>query len=205
MNRRLTAYILIVLLCGMFLQTGALAEVVPAQPGAGAPASFFSLPDDSEQRVLPGEYVETPEDIIVAAMELYSWFTISPLDVDPDLISPDGYLYRVADEELCLNEVISALLAEHFSEEVISEIMLYEVYTVIDGMLYTTAGGGRGMDENISSVKYEETYRDEEKIIYTVTVSYYGEAEFYMLPDEFEFIREKINDRWVFTQFTFFW
>ncbi len=196
---------LVMLLCGIFVQGGAWAEVFPAQPGAGVPEGIEDMSNTAEQRVLPGEYVETPEDIIVAALELYSWFTISPLDVDPDLISPDGYLYRVADEELCQNEVISHLLAETFSEEVIREIMMYEVYTVIDGLLYTTAGGGRGIDENISFVEYEEVYADEAKVIYNVTVHYHGEAEFYMLPDEFEFIREKIDERWVFTQFTFFW
>jgi hypothetical protein len=192
---------LAVLLCGILGYEGAWAQAVPAQPGA---AGFVQTVEEA-QRVLPGDYAETPEDIIVAAMELYSWFTISPLDVDPDLISADGFLYRVADEELCRNEVIMQLLSDTFSAQIIEEMMMYEVYTVIDGMLYTTAGGGRGIDQNISFVEYEETYSDEQKIVYRVVVHYHGEAEFYMLPDEFEFIREKIDDKWLFTQFIFFW
>jgi hypothetical protein len=159
--------------------------------------------------VLPGvdeaEYEETPEDIIVAGLEVYSWFTISPLDVDTGLMLPDGSAYRVADESLCSYDVIISLLKTMFSDEIINDMFSYEMYTVIDGIMYTTVGGGRWIDESIASVEYEEVSADEAKIVYNVTVHYHAVNDIQVEPDVFEFVREKIEDRWLFTQFTFFW
>ena len=146
---------------------------------------------------------ETPDQVITSAMEIYSWFTISPLDVDPELPGGDG-LFRVADENMCSYETMMRLLEDHFSEEIIEGILSYEVYTVIDGLLYGE-GMGRAIDPNISDVEYEEISVDEEKIVYQATVHYVGEGENGIVPDVFEFVRERKEDKWVFTQFTFFW
>jgi len=151
-----------------------------------------------------GAFGETPEEIILSAMEIFSWFTIWPLDVDPELCAEDGSVWRVADETLCNNETMMGLLNDTFSEEIVDEMLAYEVYTVINGMLYGTSGG-RPIDPNISWVEYEETYSDEFEIIYTATVHYYGEGENGVEPDVFEFIRQQIDEKWVFTQFPFFW
>ena len=46
---------------------------------------------------------------------------------------------------------------------------------------------------------------DEEKIVYQVTVHYYDRDGISIEPDVFEFMQEKIEEQWLFTQFTFFW
>ena len=147
---------------------------------------------------------EAPEDVILPAMEMYSWFTISPLDVDPELAAADGSVFRVADEMLCKYETMIRLLDFTFSPELVEEMFAYGRYTVIDGFLYGTAEG-RGIDPLISEVTYEETHRSEDKIVYTVTVNYLGEGENAMEPHVLEFVREPVEGLWVFTQFPFFW
>lgn len=158
----------------------------------------------AEEAYTEEAFIETPENIIVSAMEVFSWFTISPLDVDVELACGIEGRYRVADEALCRQDVLMSLLGEYFSPEIIEGMLAYEVYTVVDGFMYGD-GVGRSIDPNISEVEYEETFSDEARVVYTVTVHYLGEGENGIVPDVFEFIREKQEDRWVFTQFPFFW
>lgn len=159
---------------------------------------------DEGERAFIGVYEETPEQVIVSAMEIYSWFTICPLDVDPELAGGDGTVFRVADEVLCDYSIMMRLLDFSFSPELVEEMFAYETYTVIDGLLYGR-GGGRAIDPLISEVTYEETERTEDRIVYTVTVHYLGSGENVMEPDVLEFVREPIKGQWVFTQFPFFW
>ncbi len=200
MVRRAVAWMLVILL----LIPGALAQETAAEGN-----SVYGWSEGEQQRVLPGdyadEYIETPEDIIVAALEVYSWFTISPLDVDTGLMLSDGSAYRVADESLCSYDVMISLLKTMFSDEIITGMFGFGLYTVLDGMLFTTVGGGRGIDENICYVEYEEVLREEAKIVYNVTLYYYGEGTDELVPETFEFVRELIDEQWVFTQFVFFW
>jgi len=157
-----------------------------------------------QERAFMGAFSETPEELIVSAMEVYSWFTISPLDVDPELMGGSGGVWRVADEALCHVDVMMRLMDFIFSPEIVDYLMNYGPYTVIDGMLYGAAGG-RSVDPRISNVEYEESTADDEKIVYTVTVHYLDEAGKEMEPDVLEFVREKIEGQWVFTVFPFFW
>ena len=160
----------------------------------------FSL----QERAFMGAFSETPEEMILSAMEVYSWFTISPLDVDPELAGGDGSVWRVADEALCSEDVMMRLLDFIFCPEIVEDLMAYGPYTVIDGMLYSVAGG-RSIDPRIYDVKYEATYSDEEKSVYTVTVCYRDETGAELEPDVLEFVREKIDGQWLFTAFPFFW
>lgn len=168
-----------------------------------APVWAEELSEEGERQFLAVSE-EMPEDIILSAMEIYSWFTISPLDVDWELPSEDGSVWRVADEVLCDYETMMRLLDFSFSPEVVAEMLAFETYTVIDGCLYGTAAG-RPVDPLISEVIYEETERSEERVVYTVTVNYLGEGENAIEPHVLEFIREPVNGLWVFTQFPFFW
>ena len=168
------------------------------------PALAEEVQEETGERSFPGVYGETPEEIIVSAMEVYSWFTICPLDVDPELAGGDGSVFRVADETLCNYNAVIRLLDFTFSEEIVEGLLAYDVYTIIDDTLYGT-GGGRTIDPRICEVNYEETYSDEERVVYTVTVHYLGEGENAVEPDVLEFVRERIGGQWLFTQFPFFW
>ena len=157
-----------------------------------------------QERAFMVAFSETPEEIILSAMEVYSWFTISPLDVDPELAGGDGSVWRVADEALCSEEVMLRLLDFIFCPEIVGNLMTYGPYTAIDGLLYSVSGG-RSVDPRICGVRYEETFADEEKKVYTVTVSYRDEEGNELEPDVLEFVREKIDGQWLFTAFPFFW
>lgn len=165
--------------------------------------AFLMLTGCAAGAQMQTDRTQTPDEIITSAMEIYSWFTISPLDVDVELPGGEGF-YRVADETLCRYDTLMGMLQEHFSPEIIDGILAYKVYTFIDGIAYGD-GQGRGIDPNISDVEYEEISSDEQKTVYRATVHYLGEGENGIVPDVFEFVRERIGDKWVFTQFTFFW
>lgn len=146
------------------------------------------------------------QDEILSAMTVYSWFTIAPLDVNGDVPAPDGGKYRVLDDELVSAETMQATMAAHFSDDLIDELWAWGSYETVDGQLYGYYPGEspyeRPIDPDISEVEYALTLHTDEARIYTVTVYSLSSDE----PLLFEFIQEKTEDnRWVFTQFPFFW
>ena len=148
----------------------------------------------------------SPQDEILSAMAVYSWFTIAPLDVNGDVPSPDGSRYRVLDDALVSAEAMQETLAAHFSDDIIKELWAWGAYETVDGLLYGYYPGEspyeRPVDPNISEVEYALALHTDDARIYTVTVYALTADE----PLLFEFIQEKTDDgRWVFTQFPFFW
>lgn len=146
------------------------------------------------------------QDEILSAMTVYSWFTIAPLDVNGDVPAPDGGKYRVLDDELVSAETMQATMAAHFSDDLIDELWAWGSYETVDGQLYGYYPGEspyeRPIDPDISEVEYALTLHTDGARIYTVTVYSLSSDE----PLLFEFIQEKTEDnRWVFTQFPFFW
>lgn len=146
------------------------------------------------------------QDQILSAMTVYSWFTIAPLDVNGDVPAPDGGKYRVLDDELVSAETMQATMAAHFSDDLIDELWAWGSYETVDGQLYGYYPGEspyeRPIDPDISEVEYALALHTDEARIYTVTVYSLSSDE----PLLFEFIQEKTEDnRWVFTQFPFFW
>ena len=146
------------------------------------------------------------QDEILSAMTVYSWFTIAPMDVNGDVPAPDGGKYRVLDDELVSAETMQATMAAHFSDDLIDELWAWGSYETVDGQLYGYYPGEspyeRPIDPDISEVEYALALHTDEARIYTVTVYSLSSDE----PLLFEFIQEKTEDnRWVFTQFPFFW
>ena len=146
------------------------------------------------------------QDEILSAMTVYSWFTIAPLDVNGDVPAPDGGKYRVLDDEIVSAETMQATMAAHFSDDLIDELWAWGSYETVDGQLYGYYPGEspyeRPIDPDISEVEYALALHTDEARIYTVTVYSLSSDE----PLLFEFIQEKTEDnRWVFTQFPFFW
>lgn len=146
------------------------------------------------------------QDVIVPAMEVYSWFTISPLDVNGDVPSASGDKYRVLDDDLVVYENMLAVLQSCFSEELIEEIWAWGSYETVNGQLYGYYPGEspleRSIDPDISEVSYELVLETDTARIYTATVYCLSLDE----PLLFEFIQEPTEDgHWVFTQFPFFW
>jgi len=148
---------------------------------------------------------DTPYDLIMEAMEVYSWFAMEPLDID--LSAPaDGYAnsYLVLDERYRTFDALNDKALGYFSEKIVSLLWSFDTYITIDGMLYADAAGGRGINEEIADMSFETVSETDNFIIYKATV-YYLSDENEPVSDTFEFTRELINDRWVFTTFPFFW
>ncbi len=152
------------------------------------------------------EALQTPEEICLAAMEVYSWFALQPLDVDPDV--PDSTLsrFRVFDERLNTKEKMTNVLQEYFSDEIVEMLLTSGVYAEEDGFLYTGAERTREIDPTIISTEYYLAEETDEARTYIAAVFYADEetGEVGSL-EEYTLYMEKIDGKWVFTQFWFFW
>lgn len=153
------------------------------------------------------ELTDTPESLIGAAMEIYSWFVMCPLDVDTSMPDESGALYRLLDERFCYKGDMDDLLAAYFCEDIAEELWTYGFYTVIDGVLYAPADGEfRGADERIENVSYEMTEDSETRRAYLVTVTYTDDGDGTTPEEEtLEYVQDYIDERWQFTEFPFFW
>ena len=152
-------------------------------------------------------FTDTPESLIVSAMEIYSWFAMCPLDVDENLPGADGALYRVLDERFCSYDEMNALLATYFCDEIREALWNFSAYTVIDGFLYRKPDAPwRSMDERIEAVTYELTAESENQRTYSVTVDYADDGDDDSPETEtLTYVQDLIDETWQFTEFPFFW
>ncbi len=153
---------------------------------------------------IPSGPQDTPEEAVTSALEVYSWFAMRPLDTDPYLPDSDGSRFRVYDDRLNTREGLMSAVREVFSEEICQELMESGVYYEEDGYLYA-GDEGRDPDPTIAYVEYVATPEGEDKIWYTAAVFYSEEEGVITSIDEYTSLREKIDGRWVFTDFWFFW
>lgn len=182
------ALALAILLCGALAETDA------------------ATPSDAVSDFSPAG-LETPEEICTAAMEVYSWFALQPLDVD--LTMPDSTMtrYRVLDERLNTPEKMTAVLHEYFSEEIVEALMTCGVYAEEDGYLYTGAEQTRPIDPTIVSTEYYLAEETEITRSYNAAVFYSDEegSETVTALEEYTLYMENIDGKWLFTSFWFFW
>jgi hypothetical protein len=160
---------------------------------------YIDVPEDEQ----PHEY--TPYELIMEAMEVYSWFAMEPLDVN--LSAPaDGRVscYLVLDERYQTFDALNEKALGYFSEKITSLLWSFDTYTIIDGLLYADAAEGRGINEEVADMSFEIVTETDNLIVYEATV-YYLSDEDEPVSETFEFTRELIDDQWVFTTFPFFW
>ena len=145
---------------------------------------------------------DTVEDTLLAAMEVYSWFVLYPLDVNYDKPNAAGDRYQVLDERFNTMSLLRDFVSEYFSEEIVDELFAMGVYTEENGYLYAT-DEGRQIDEHIGETEFEVTEETEDKVVYTVTVNYWGSEP----PEEevFTYVRQLVDGQWKFTEFPFYW
>ena len=164
----------------------------------GVPAE----PEDSSQRIY-SEIFETP-------IRLYSYFasTSPAYDFEDTCKLGDATYYRVTDPQFPTMTALEATLREVFSEELTRKIMGLSVfadpaYIENDGKLYTRMGDRGG---SADSVAYSVRSQSENKVVYRALVNY-GERMPAGQPTEesFDYTRELIDGRWVFTEFPMEW
>jgi hypothetical protein len=182
--------------CGL---ADALADEFEEDSSESYDDDFIGVPEyDAPQE-------DTPYELVMEAMEVYSWFTMEPLDVD--LKAPaDGRAscYLVLDERYQTFDALNKKALGYFSEKIVSLLWSFDTYTIIDGMLYADAAQGRGIKEEVADVSFEVVSETDNLIVYKATV-YYLSDEDEPVRGMFEFTRELISDQWVFTAFPFFW
>lgn len=170
----------------------------------------FSSQENLSLNVLPqsSETIdfETTEQLFVNAMKVYGWFEMVPLQVNyDDKKQMDGKdWFKIKDENYDTHEKLDSYLKTIFASEIVDKLWAKGIYKEIDGYLYSF-DSGRGRNIFIKDVKYDVKDITENKITYVATIAYYQESGESENPKILEFIREKINDNWIFTQFPFFW
>lgn len=150
---------------------------------------------------------KSPEELIGRAKTAYGWFAMVPLEVEYDLQKEiDGVIYyKVADDRYDTREKLDEYLHTIFSNDIIKGMWgEYPIYKELDGFLYCT-DGGRGQDIFIEDERYDAEEISDDKVVYTVTVTYSPESGEDENPREYEFVMEKIDNNWVFTSFPFYW
>ncbi len=149
---------------------------------------------------------QSPQELIESAMQVYGWFEMVPLKVNyEDKKQVDGIdLYKIEDERYNTHEKLDSYLKTIFSSDIVDKLWAENIYKDIDGYLYC-ADGGRGGNIFIEDVKYDVSQKSDKKIVYNATVTYSKDSGEPENPKIFEFVREKVNDNWVFTSFPYFW
>ena len=152
---------------------------------------------------------EAPEsgvrEAVLGAMEVYSWFTISPLDVCTESPASESGRYPVFDNVLARVDVMQDCLSRCFSDEIIQSLWDWGAYEEINGWLYGFPAGenpfARAIDPNIADVSFAQIEETDAKRVYAATVYYLYTDQ----PETLEFVQEYLNGQWVFTEFPFFW
>ncbi len=143
-----------------------------------------------------------PEEIAVAR-DIYSWFVMTPLEVNEDMPSPDGDMYRLADESLSKTDEMQRRLSMCFSTEICQSLWAWGAYQDIDGLLYgyktEDSPFARETDPAIVSIVYKLVSQTDKKKTYTAIV-YVADSE-----TTFRFVSEYISGRWIFTEFPYIW
>lgn len=205
------------LLCLALLLTGCAGRETAGNgsPAEASPPAVQAAAVETQGGDLSAVQVEaaarplTQEEILLAydrAVDMYSWFELSPLEDDGETVALDGSLYRRVEhpgvEDL---EDLRTCLRSVFSEEVTERLLSGDGtavrYRDIDGALYVSgqarsrvSGKGRAsaqteqQEEDVYSVSVAVELLDEDG----TTVS---GLEYWTFPYAF------VNGRWVFTDF----
>lgn len=145
-----------------------------------------------------------PQGDIDEALEVYSWFAMSPLDVDTDVPDESGEYFLVLDDRYCIYNDMDAFIRTYFSDEIATSLWGWETYKNVGGLLYARDEIGRRVDENIMDINCEITEQTDEKMVYEVKVDYLTTDE-QPLSETYEFVRELIDGNWIYTSFVFYW
>jgi len=166
----------------------------------------------TEEQTEPAfEYIylseEEIEEIFISAWNAHANFYGVNVDWE-DRIGFENrqeYHFRMLDPQLQSFASLEAAILEYFSPQLTKEFMdgFRSRYIEHEGGLYYAAGGFGDPGIEISSVRIEA--QAETQITYSVQTMLWDGHEFNELGDSYIFVRELIDDNWVFTQFPRGW
>ena len=170
---------------------------------------------------LKDENNDNLEDAINHAQAAASYFYFD--NKDNDYYDKNTYIkgnrdneiwYKVTDERFNNLDNAKKFLGEHFSEELVDQIIaqaLRNEYLILKKSgdeIYTLVNT---QEKNFSKVESNIKQKSDKKVVYDVDVKYFSPIDVDDDDDavfetgNYNFIREKINDKWVFTKFYYVW
>lgn len=172
--------------------------------------------DDKEpgDSAADGEAKGVPSEAEIKALyekaeEVYQWFDMEMLDVETE----DGFVvnYTLSDGSVCAKveddrigsmAELKASVHECFADEFAEELLGMGIYVEEDGVLYEVQAD-RGEDITKGNIITETvTNATETNFTYTVSVEIVDpETDAVTGSEDIDFLAEKINGTWLFTQF----
>ena len=134
------------------------------------------------------------EDILAEAMEVYCWFTTSPLDVDVEITDDSGEYYLVLDERFATYDGMREILTAYFSDSIADSLLDNGMYQCLGDYLYTK-GEAMMEESNALETEYVIAAETDGLVVYDMTVTYEGASEIVT------YVLEDIDGEWRFTQF----
>ncbi len=172
-------------------------------------------PKQSAQVTQEATNDENVGDVINEARKVASYFYFDNHDADyyDEAVNEtvDGRTWcKITDTRFNTKEAAKEFLQSQFSSELADKILTNalekEFFKEIDGNLYALIGDGGQL---VNSSEYSVAEKTDNKVTYNVVIEYLGDEDANGNPvnekKEYTFVREKINDKWVFTQFEYVW
>jgi hypothetical protein len=143
--------------------------------------------------------------LIENASNVYGWFERESLPVDKNVHEQyDGKdWYKVKDDKYNTFFKMDEYLMSIFSRQLSDSLWCKKRYRVFNEVLYSL-GTGREVNNSIKDIKYKLGGRTKKRITYQVTVTYASNNK-KRNQNKFYFTYKKINGKWVFTEFSYFY
>jgi len=178
--------------------------------------------NDSKQKYnLEDENNDNLEDAINQAQAAASYFYFDNRDdsyYDKNIYmkgNRDNEIwYKITDQRFNNLDNAKKFLGEYFSEELVDQIIAqafrneYLRLKKGDNELYILANT---RDKDFSKVESNIKQKSDNKIIYDIDVKYFSpiddddDDDAVFETGNYSFVREKINDKWLFTKFSYVW
>lgn len=177
----------------------------------GIIGSLYAAPRDEM-----GKKIDTSAEIVLQpAFEIYSWFTSNPLLHENTLYSEALPYCKVVDERFSDFKELSSKVKEVFSNSIATRLLESGIYIDIDGELYVKSSldaeyfitsSNLTASKIIAKEVYSVVSQDPEKIAYRAEVVYTTEDGTLLEENalSYDFVYEKVNGKWVFTQFDYY-
>lgn len=205
--------ILFMTLCLSLLVFGCNTETENAEPDESAivqteTPDVENIPEE-EKEAEP----QTPSDAEIDAVfdqayEVYQWFELDKLEVESDANSTvmyeiDGNYYgKVTDNRASSFNDLSAAVHTYFSEDICEHLLNDGLYMEENGVLYELLADRGGDITHGDILSKDVNERTDTSIRYTVTVETYDPSiDAVTGSEEIQYLYEKIDGKWVFTQF----
>lgn len=155
------------------------------------------------------EFDTSPTSILEPAMLAYHLFVRYTLSYDENTARQigDTTYYLVTDERFPTYPAFDEYVGGYFSDQIKKTLFDKGAFVNVDGRLYTTE---HTVDEeaflgNITQVSYLIDSQKSKKIVYRALVAYRGDTPNSLKTDNYYFTYQKVDERWVFTEFPYFW